>query len=373
MKRVNQVPRPQWKEKVEDLGFYFHTIEGECYWDETAAYEFCADEVDIIEEASQKLESLCIAAVEHIIAKKRYAEMQIPSTIIELIELSWYNGHKHLYGRFDLVLDQNGVPKLLEYNADTPTALLEAAVVQWDWLQDKKPEMDQFNSIHEKLIDAWPRLNLSSSMVHFAGVLENPEDLGTLNYLRDTATQAGFNTTLLDMRQIGWNERQFVDLTSLEITTLFKLYPWEWMMREEFSEHIKHSQTLMLEPAWKLLLSNKAILAILWELFPDHPNLLPAAFDSKKIDGKFVRKPFFSREGANVQISQGNLNTSGPYGAEGYVYQQYCPLQNFSGNYPVIGSWIVAGEAAGMGIREDKSPITTNTSRFIPHYFVSEN
>jgi glutathionylspermidine synthase len=370
MQRVDQIPRPQWKEKVEDLGFYYHTMDGECYWDETAAYEFSADEVDVIEEASRQLETLCIAAVEHVIEKKRYAEMQISSTIIELIELSWRNGHKHLYGRFDFVLDEKGVPKLLEYNADTPTALLEAAVVQWDWMQDKKPKMDQFNSIHEKLIDAWPRLHVSGSTIHFAGIIDNPEDLGTLNYLRDTATQAGFNTELLDIRQVGWNGCQFVDLSFQEITTLFKLYPWEWMMREEFAEHIMHSQTLMTEPAWKLLLSNKAILAILWELFPNHPNLLPAAFDSKKIDGEIVRKPFFSREGANIQITQGNLSTPGPYGAEGYVYQQYCPLQNFSGNYPVIGSWIIAGDSAGMGIREDKSPITTNASRFIPHYFV---
>ncbi len=115
MQRVDQIPRPQWKEKVEDLGFYYHTMDGECYWDETAAYEFSADEVDVIEEASRQLETLCIAAVEHVIEKKRYAKMQISSTIIELIELSWRNGHKHLYGRFDFVLDEKGTPKLLEY------------------------------------------------------------------------------------------------------------------------------------------------------------------------------------------------------------------------------------------------------------------
>lgn len=370
MRRVDQISRPQWKQKVEDLGFHYHTMGGECYWDETAAYEFSAEEVDTIEEASQKLEAICLTAVEHIIENKRYPELQISPSIIDLIELSWYNGHKHLYGRFDLTLDPQGVPKLLEYNADTPTSLLEASVVQWDWLQDKKPEMDQFNSIHEKLVDAWRRLQLSSSTIHFAGIIDNIEDLGTLNYLRDTATQAGFETDLLDMRNIGWNGEKFVDLNLNEIKTLFKLYPWEWMMQEEFVGHIQHSQTLILEPAWKLLLSNKAILAILWDLFPHHPNLLPAAFDSKKLTGDFVRKPFFSREGANIEISQGNLNTAGPYGAEGYIYQEYCPLQSFSGNYPVIGSWMIAGEAGGMGIREDISPITTNGSRFIPHYFI---
>jgi glutathionylspermidine synthase len=36
----------------------------------------------------------------------------------------------------------------------------------------------------------------------------------------------------------------------------------------------------------------------------------------------------------------------------------------------VVGSWIIGDEAAGIGIREDESPITKNTSRFLPHYFV---
>ena len=125
MRRVEQTPRPNWTEKVEDLGFHFHTMDGEGYWDETAAYEFSANEIDVIEAASERLESACLAAVEHVIAHKRYAELQISPTIIDLIELSWSNGHKHLYGRFDLTLDPTSTPKLLEYNADTPTGLLK--------------------------------------------------------------------------------------------------------------------------------------------------------------------------------------------------------------------------------------------------------
>ena len=59
----------------------------------------------------------------------------------------------------------------------------------------------------------------------------------------------------------------------------------------------------------------------------------------------------------------------GSYGAEGYIYQAYAPLPDFQGNFPVIGSWIVGDDAAGMGIRENHQRITTNTSRFVPHYF----
>jgi glutathionylspermidine synthase len=127
----------------------------------------------------------------------------------------------------------------------------------------------------------------------------------------------------------------------------------------------------VVEPPWKLLLSCKAVLAVLWELFPNHPNLLPAYFDAKPLGDKYVRKPFYSREGANIEIHgpRGVFAQPGTYGAEGYVYQAYSQLPDFDGNYPVLGSWIVADEPAGMGIREDVNPVTRNTSRFVPHYF----
>jgi glutathionylspermidine synthase len=80
----------------------------------------------------------------------------------------------------------------------------------------------------------------------------------------------------------------------------------------------------------------------------------------------------YSREGANVSITTGGqtLEQPGEYGDEGFIWQAYHPLPRFGGNYPVIGSWIVGEEAAGIGIREDDSPITKNSSRFVPHYFV---
>lgn len=83
------------------------------------------------------------------------------------------------------------------------------------------------------------------------------------------------------------------------IANLFKLYPWEFMLREMFSTKLEDAGVRWLEPAWKSIISNKALLPLLWEMFPDHPNLLPAYFaedDHPQMD-KFVVKPIFSREG----------------------------------------------------------------------------
>jgi glutathionylspermidine synthase len=234
------------------------------------------------------------------------------------------------------------------------------------------PERDQFNSIHERLIEAWKNFGLGRARIHFAAVKDHAEDAGTVEYLRDTAVQAGLETARVDIEDIGWDGVRFLDLDHRPIEVLFKLYPWEWIVAEEFGRHLLSGAALVIEPPWKMVLSNKASLALLWEMAPGHPNLLPASLDAGGIDGAMVRKPIFGREGANVTvIERGGVvaETGGKYGAEGFVYQAHAPLPAFDGNYPVIGSWVVASQPAGMGIREDSTAITRDTSRFVPHFF----
>ena len=375
MERLVTTPRPDWRGHVErDLGFAFHTIDGEPYWDETACYRFTADEIDAIEAATAELEQMALALVDRVVreGEPAYDRLRIAAHARPAIERSWNAREKNLYGRFDLRYDGQGPPKLLEYNADTPTALFEASVVQWDWLEAMWPGRDQFNSIHERLIEAWRLFGLGRQRLYFAAVKDNAEDGGTVEYLRDTAMQAGLDTARIAIEDIGWDGQRFLDLDGNAIEALFKLYPWEWIVGEPFGEHLLSGATRVIEPPWKMVLSNKAALALLWEMAPGHPNLLPASLTPGAIEGTVVRKPIFSREGANVQVIEGDrvvAETGGGYGAEGFVYQANAPLPAFDGHYPVIGSWVVASQPAGIGLREDSTAITRDTSRFVPHFF----
>jgi len=207
---------------------------------------------------------------------------------------------------------------------------------------------------------------------------DNAEDAGTLAYLEDTARQAGFATRVLAMEAIGRKpDGTFVDDRDATIELAFKLYPWEWMFGDKFGAYLAGSATKWLEPPWKAILSNKGILPLLWAMFPRHPNLLPAYFEDDpkagELGASYVRKPLYSREGANVAIVIEDRpvdHDDGPYGAEGYVRQAPAPLPQFDGNHAVIGSWLVGGTPCGIGLREDRSPITKNTSRFMPHAIV---
>ena len=376
MQRERATPRRDWQSQLERIGFHFHSLGG-AYWDESACYRFTSREIDMLEETTAELHRMSLAAVRSIVERRAYSHFALTDWMGELVTKSWHQKAPSLYGRLDLRYDGASPPKLLEYNADTPTSVLETAVAQWSWLEAVRPKSDQFNSLHDKLIARWKTIKASltgvSPVVHFACVKDNEEDLGNLEYLRDTALQAGIDARHIYIEHIGWDdaERTFVDLDMRPIKTLFKLYPWEWMMRESFGPDIPRATLNVFEPPWKILLSCKAILAELWALNPNHANLLPAYYDQERVGQRYVRKPLYAREGANVEIHgpRGVYAQPGTYGAEGYVYQAYAPLPEFDGNYAVIGSWIVGDEPAGMCIREDATPITRNTSRFIPHYF----
>ncbi len=102
---------------------------------------------------------------------------------------------------FDFAYHGVHPPKLLEYNADTPTSLLEAAVVQWYWLEDTFPRCNQFNSIHERLIARWAELTpyLPERRIDFCS-MDDVEDGMTVTYLMDTAQQAGLTSSLFPNR-----------------------------------------------------------------------------------------------------------------------------------------------------------------------------
>lgn len=367
MRRLRLAPRPDWRARMARLDFRYAEIDGEPYWDETACWQFTADEIDVLDDATAELERLCRLAAAHAVREGCAALLGIPPAAWTLAVRSWEAQEPSLYGRMDLCWNGDGPPKLLEYNADTPTALYEAAVVQWEWLQSVRPGADQFNSLHEALIAAWRAMTLPRR-VHFACMAESTEDRGTVEYLRDTAVQAGLDAPFLALAQIGWDGRRFVDAADAPIDACFKLYPWEFMLRDAFGAHVAAAPTRWIEPPWRLLLAGKGLLALLWQLFPDHPNLLPAFREAGRTGGKEIAKPLFGREGANIRWPA-QPETPGPYGEGEYVHQAWAELPQADGRYAVLGSWIVAGRPAGLGIREDATPITRDTSRFVPHFF----
>jgi len=382
MQRVPVAQRPNLKQSALAHGYAVDDAGGIPYWDETAYYRFTLRQIeDDIESPAKEIESLCFEVLNRAVADETvFRRLCIPETYWDYVAESWRNQEKDLYGRFDFSYVGNGPAKLLEYNADTPTTLYESSLFQWEWLEQAiahglVPEgTDQFNLLHEFLLEAFSALVLEGPL-HMACLKDIEDDRDTVEYLEDVAEEAGVETTFLSMEEIGIDAKgRFSDLDDQVIETLFKLYPWEWLMEEDFGRYMPKSGVRFIEPPWKAVLSNKGLLALLWEMFKGHPNLLPAYFEddarAAELSDTFVRKPLLSRRGANIEIvREGNVEVrkDGPYGGEGFVVQAYHPLPDFGGRYPLIGCWMVAGGVAGLGIREGGDLVTTENANFIPH------
>ena len=384
MRRLTLDPRADWRAKADAIGFVYADTDGAPYWDESAAYAFTLREIEEdIEPVAAELHAMCLDLVE---AAVRDAELlnrlAIPAAQHDLVAESWRTGQPSLYGRFDLAYDGQSPARLYEYNADTPTSVFECATFQWLWLEELIASgtlpagVDQFNSLFEKLRARFAAIFPSGGFVHFAADASAIEDRQTVRFFEDLATQAGIEPKFVEMRDIGLNAAgRFVDADNFELQAAFKLYPWEIMFREPYAANLATAGVQWIEPAWKAILSNKGLLPLLWARNPGHQNLLPAFFDddpaAATLGDSFVRKPLFSREGADVAITRDGVADpviETGYGAEGHIRQAFHPAPLFDGRHAVVGAWIVGDEAAGIGLREDDALVTRNGARFVPHY-----
>lgn len=442
MQRHQCAPRPSWQTEVVNDGLVYLEADAPdggdrvTYWVEDAYYEVRAEDCDLLAEAANQLSEAFVAAGDHIIEHDLFDKLRIPSYAVPSIKRTWQDDEPgaywpSLYGRFDFRWGNDpalvaadptlAVPKLLEYNADTPTAFPESTAVQWNWfLFNRNGVGDQWNNAFEAMTEAWrrniglfeARTGRKVNLIHFAYTSgeESGEDGMNTAMIAATAEEAGYRVKLIHVESIqlrafggqlafldsrtSAETGYFFDTDGEPIDVLFKLYPWEWIFEEGFGKTAlwnlnQPDGTLWIEPPYKAMWSNKGILPILWEMFGSDPAigkyLLPAYFEGEQPAGferDCVRKPLLGREGANVMIiKDGKTITSkaGTYGTEGHILQQFAPLPLFEGVggpfRTVTGIWMIDQAAAGLCFRETPGEteglITNNQSRFVPHTVAS--
>ncbi len=400
MQRTHFAKRPNYEQRLKDIGFEHFSLpsgpEKAPYWQEGVCYVFKEAEIDRIEEATQTLHDMSVEMVRQMVGSGDYPDyFHLSDLEKSLIEQSWKRGDKSLLGRFDLAYNaKTSEIKMLEYNGDTPVSILEASIAQWDYIQEAsdipEPMRIQYNMIDEQLIETWNKYFNPNDTVHFAHADSfRSEDYCNLMYLMDTAYRAKLQVKDITMENIGHarnktdpTDIKLIDLDDQNISNLFKLYPWEWIFKTVEVESLKHLKVNWMEPVWKALLSNKAMLVKMWELFPNHPYLLEAHASESNISadsGMWCKKAIHGREGANVYqydastkacvLGQGS-HIVDEYSEWGYMYQNWHQLQNIDGYYPILGSWVIGDKACGMSVREDRNPITGNDAFFACHVFI---
>ena len=376
---------------LEELGFVWHTDSDNSSYLDDKLVVVSEDEANSYYEAVNELYDMFVEAGEHVIENNLFHEIGIPFNLVESIKESWQSDvHWHLYGRFDLAGGIDGKPiKLLEFNADTPTALFETAIVQWAMLKaNGMDEASQFNGVYEALQENFKRLvTLQEDTSDFDRLYEgwkflftsirgNDEEENTVRLLQHIASEAGFDTKFayIDEIEFDGDEGIFYNDTNYELW--FKLIPWEDIALDEpdlailLSQIIQNQKAIIFNPAYTLLFQSKGIMKILWDLYPNHPLLLETSFEPLEHKAQVI-KPIFGREGGSITIQDSNGNTIAKDSCDDYtnhkkIYQEYVELpQDSEGNSYQAGVFF-AYEACGLGFRKG-GKILDNISKFVGH------
>lgn len=381
---------PLETEYLESLGFVWHTDSDETSYISDEMIGISEAEAEAYYEATNTLYDMVVEAAEYVIENNLFHDIGIPFNLVEVIKASWENDiHWHLYGRFDLAggIDGKAI-KLLEFNADTPTALFETAIIQWAMLkQNNLEEEHQFNALYESLINNFKRLvtldeDVSSFEEQYDGwnflftsIRGNLEEENTVRLLQHIASEAGFQTEFAYIDDIEFSAEEGISYKDKAYELWFKLIPWEEIALEEsdlamlLSNIIKNQKAIIFNPAYTLLFQSKGLLKILWDLYPNHPLLLETSFEP--LEGqKQVKKPVFGREGGSVSIIDENGDTleavQGDYENHKMVYQAYTQLAKDTQNNSYQAGVFYAYEACGLGFRKG-GKILDNMSKFVGH------
>ena len=380
---------------LEDIGFFWHTDPDSTPYVASEIVEISSDEADAYYEASNELYEMFAEAGEYVIENDLFHELGIPFNIIDAIKMSWDNDiHWHLYGRFDLAGGIDGKPiKLIEFNADTPTALFETSILQWAILKaNNMEESHQFNNLYEALGDNFKRLIMMEDDVAgfadhydgwkilFSSVKDNEEEESTVKLLQTIAKEAGFNTEFAYIEDVEFSAEDGIFYKGKNYEYWFKLYPWEDIAIEEsdlamlLTQIMQNQKAIILNPAYTLMFQSKAFMKILWDLYPNHPLLLETSLEPLQGIAQ-VEKKIFGREGANTIIVDKNEKVieerDGEYGEFPSVFQEYVELPTDSKGESYQAGVFFAYEGCGLGFRRG-GLILDNYSKFVGHRVVTK-
>ncbi|MGE4510121.1 MAG: glutathionylspermidine synthase family protein [Sulfurimonadaceae bacterium] len=385
--------RPIDDAKLAELGLTWHTDKDGSKYVGDALVEVTQAEAEAYYEAANELYDMYAEAAQYVIDNNLFFELGIPFNLIEPIKKSWENDvHWHLYGRFDLSGGIDGAPiKLIEFNADTPTALFETALLQWALLKyNNMDEESQFNNVYDAIRENFKRLitlfddtelfdeRYEGWKILFSSMDGNEEEEATTRLLQQMASDAGFVTGFEYLQNVKFDEEGIYDREGNEYEYWFKLYPWEDIAIDEpelattLGAIMQNQRAIILNPAYTLLFQSKGMMKILCDLFPDSPYLLKTSFEPLK-GVKQVEKRVFGREGANTKIINADgsvaVSNDGPYENFKKVYQEYAEFpQDIHANKYQAGVFF-AYEGCGLSFRRG-GEILDNMSKFVGHVII---
>lgn len=398
MKRVSVAPRDDFADKAHRSGVFAvnRTLpNGEEHqtWDETSAYLIEKDEVDSILDAVEPIVSMSYEAVDFLLDGE-WGTLGIPLPFFEFTRHSFDDQKPQLFTRYDFAYLGNGEVKLVGIDSDSPRNMMEASQAQRRWLWDKfasrakDREVTQLNSIQEITEKAFEKVleESETNLIHIArGTDSRGEDWITSAFIKGIAKKVGWEVIDARMRDLRWDEQHqaWRDNKGNTIQNIYKHFPWDMLIRQKISKDmiINHNRfESLFEPSWKLILSTRAVLPAMWDLYPESPILSPAFMDKDESLGPNIVTstvlPTTSRNEMGL-LKGRNFTSWGEElkdltGQKNVTYRDLVIPKRYkdkNGGYrfAYLSVYTVAGKIAGLGMRETRMPLLGAHSTFRPH------
>ncbi|WP_228730320.1 bifunctional glutathionylspermidine amidase/synthase [Shewanella yunxiaonensis] len=392
-----------WLDEHDPLQLAFvHAMGGHFLTDKTA--EQCryfrmseTAERELI-RATNELHLMYLHATERVLRDDELlSNFNIPKVLWPRLRRSWQTRrHQMINGRFDFCITHKGL-KVYEYNADSASCHTEAGLIQGLWGK-QAGDVDGYDAAEDllsALVEAW-RHSDASGTVHILQDDDKEENYHAL-FMQRAMTQAGISSKIVrGLQQLHWNDAgEVVDKDGEAINCVWKTWAWETALEQIRAECedddrappirtgtpntpvrlvdvLLRPTVQVFEPLWTLIPSNKAILPVLWSLFPHHRYLLDSAFeltDELKQHG-YVIKPIAGRCGDNISLvdkhEQQLGQTEGRFAHQQQIYQELWRLPKIDGYRVQVCTFAVGGSYGGSCVRVDDSLIITTDSDLLP-------
>lgn len=331
------------------------------------------------------------------------ALFDIPKILWPRLRLSWqWRRHHMITGRMDFCMDERGI-KVYEYNADSASCHTEGGLILEEWVKNgyRGNGHNPAEGLLEELTGAWKHSH-ARPFVHIMQDNDVEEDYHAL-FIQRSLLQAGFETKILHgLNALSWDAAgQLIDDEGRHVNCVWKTWAWETAIEQirEVSETeyaavpirtghpagdvrlidvLLRPEVLVFEPLWTVIPGNKAILPVLWQLFPNHRYLLDTDFEVNDLlkQTGYAIKPIAGRCGSNIDlISAGDEvldKSSGKFVDRKNIYQQLWCLPKVDGKHIQVCTFTVGGNYGGTCLRGDDSLVVKKESDIEPLIVVKD-
>ena len=372
------------EELVRDLGLpYFATLVAEEYF-ASEAVRITAAEQEVYAAFAKTCYRDLSDALDELSAGPYRREFGLSPKLWALATESWLHRerHVHAFGRFDVAGVVDGTPaRLIEFNADTATVLAEAALLQPAVPGGEGPWNDIVDRLAGRLAAAAELCPPDDRLVLIA-TLGHGEDDDSARIWKMAAEQAGLYAEIGHLPSVTFAPgegvyRQLGPESWTEFGILVKLFPWDWVDREEpallddLAALMADDGLVVVNPPYASLMQSKAMLAELHRRHRGEERYLAAGWGDAPAEEKawVATKPLFGREGENVEVRRGagklHARADGGYGGLPRMWQAYTrlPVDGEGDTYQAGVYW--AGQACGLAWRRSSGVIVDADAEYL--------